>query len=288
MATPIQFQLYNQAATATLSGGSWLSGAPLTNLQVDPPQLSLRARSTNLLLASTKLAIDLGATNLPVRMIGVARHNMTQAALVRITAGTTPGGTDVANTGWVLVWPAVYLPEDLEWEDDKWWTGQLSASEIAGYPNAAMADLQANFTARYWTIEFDDTGNADGYIELAHLRMGTLWSPTYNYARGADFGWEDRTVADRSLGGVIYRETRPPARVLRLTLKNATRVEAFGVLLDAQRRLGTHTPFWVVPSPDDAARRFKRDFLAHFRKADPITQAFYSTHEAPMELEEWL
>lgn len=287
-ATPIQFQFYDEAHNATLSGGSWLAGAPLTNLQVQPPQMSLRARSTNDALASTKFQIDLGATPAPFRMVGVARHNLSLDALVRITGGTSPAGSDVFDTGWLDVWPAVYLPEDLEWEDDNFWTGQLSADEIEGYPNAAMADLGANYTARYVTIEFDDTANPDGYVELAHLRLGKLWSPTGNFAPGSSFGWEDRTDSEYSLGGAIYSDVRPSARVLRLTLKRLTRVEGFGKLLDAQRILGTHTPFWVVPSPDDTVRGFKRNFLARFRRVDPITQAFHNVHELVLELEEWL
>lgn len=288
MATPVQFQFYSKAPGATLSGGAWQAGAPLANLLLDPPQLSLRARSSNLLLASTKLNIDLGATNVPVRMIGLARHNLTRDALVRISAGTTAGGTDLYTTGWIPVWPAVYLPEDLEWEDDNFWTGQLSAEEVIGYPSHGMHDAGTNIRARHWSIELNDTANPDGYVELAHLRMGTIWSPQRNFASGAQLVWEDRTVSDYSLGGVLYSETRPPARVLRLSLTGITRVEAFGALLDAQRLLGTHTPFWVVPSPDDTARRFKRDFLARFRKLDPITQAFHDAHETVLELEEWL
>lgn len=287
-ATPFQLQLYDKAHNATLSGGSWIAGAPLSNLQVQPPQLSLRARSTNLLLASTKLNIDLGATNIPVRLVGFARHNLTMDALVRVSLGTTNGGSDVYAGAWTAVWPAVYLPEDLEWEDDNWWTGQLSEDEIEGYPNHCMIDLGANYTARYATIEFDDTANPDTYVELAHLRMGTLWQPTYNFARGAQFHWEDRSVSAESLGGVTYSDPRPPRRLLRLTLKGVTRIEAFGALLDAQRLLGTHTPFWIVPSPDDTARRFKRDFLCRFRKVDPIAQAFHNAHETTLELEEWL
>ena len=37
-------------------------------------------------------------------------------------------------------------------------------------------------------------------------------------APGAQLVWEDRSVSATSLGGVLYSETRPPARVLRLAL----------------------------------------------------------------------
>ena len=44
----------------------------------------------------------------------------------------------------------------------------------------------------------------------------TIWSPERNLAPGAQLVWEDRSVSATSLGGVLYSETRPPARVLRL------------------------------------------------------------------------
>lgn len=282
----IQFSFYNRADAAALSGGSWLAGAPLGNLQQS--LLSLRARSANALTTSTKISIDLGATNIIVRLVAVARHNLSTAAQFRVTAGTTPGGSDVYDSDWLDVWQPVYLPEDLEWEDDNFWTGIISAEEAEGYPINGFLDTGANYRARYWTIEFDDTANADGYVELARLWMGPIWSPQRNYAFGSSFGWESRTESVYSLGGVAYHDVRDPARVLRLTLKGVTATEAYGALLDAQRRLGTSGELWVVPDPTDLARGFRRNIMARFRKVDPITQAFLNIFESVLELEEIL
>lgn len=284
MATPIQFSFYNHADAATLSSGSW--SAALANLQ--QPLLSLRARSTNDDLASTTMRVDIGATTPVVRLVAFARHNLSTAALVRITAGTTAGASDLYDSGWFDAWPAVYQSEELEWEDDNFWTGQISASEAEGYPISLIHDCGENVSARYWTISFSDTSNPDGYVELARLWMGPVWSPQYSYAFGNGFAWEARTVNEYSLGGVMFSDERTPARVLSLRLPALSATEAFGAILDAQRRLGTHGQLWVRPAPDDTAREFKRSFLCHFRKIDPITQAFASIREVPMELEELL
>lgn len=283
---PIQFSFSNVADDATLSGGSWLAGAPLSNLQQE--FLSLRARSTNAVNASTKLNIDLGATNIIVRFVAVARHNLSRDARFRVSAGTTNGGTNVYTSGWQDVWPAVYLPADLEWEDDNFWTGQISAAEAESYPISGFLDTGANYRARYWTIEFDDTTNPDGYVEIARLWLGPLWSPQRNYSFGAQFGWEPRDVSEYSLGGVLHHERRHGARVLRVNLKGLTATEAYGALLDAQRLLGTVGQLWVIPQAGDLARGFKRNFMARFRKVDPITQAFLNLYENALELEEIL
>lgn len=284
MATPIQFSFYNHADAATLSSGSW--SAALANLQQG--LLSLRARSTNDDLASTTMRIDLGASPPVVRLVAFARHNLSTAATVRILAGTTAGASDIYDSDSFDAWPAVYLPEDLEWEDDNFWTGQISAAEADGYPISLIHDCAENIVARYWTISFSDTSNPDGYVELARLWMGPVWSPQYSYALGNGFGWEARTVNEYSLGGVLFSDQRAPARVLSLRLPALSAAEAFGPVLDAQRRLGTHGQFWVRPAPDDTAREFKRSFLCHFRKIDPIAQAFASIRDAPMEMEELL
>lgn len=283
---PIQFSFTNTADEATLSAGSWLSAAPLANLQQG--LLSLRARSTNDDAASTQLRVDLGAATALTRLIAFARHNLSTAATYRITAGTTAGASDVYDSGTLDAWPAVYSSLELPWESPNFWTGQITAAEAEGYPIGLIHDCGANITARYWTIYFTDTSNPDGYVELARLWMGLLWSPQRNYSFGGQFQWEARDVHEYSLGGVMFSETRAPARVLRLTLKGLNATEAYGTVLDAQRRLGTAGQLWVIPEPADAARGHKRNFMAHFRKVDPITQAFRNLYENTIELEEIL
>lgn len=282
----IQFSFYNRADAATLSAGSWQAGAPLTNLQQE--LLSLRARSTDALEASTQLRIDLGNATTVVRLVAVARHNMSLSATFRVTAGTTAGGTDVFDSGFQDVWQPVYASLDLPWEAPNFWFGRLSADEAEGYPINGFFDTGANYLARYWTIYFKDTANSDGYVEIARLWMGPVWSPQRNYALGAQFGWEARTASEYSLGGVAFHDVRDPARVLRVALKGLNATEAYGALLDVQRQIGTHGQFWVIPEPDDRVRGFKRNFMARFRKADPITQAFKPLFETQLEMEEIL
>jgi hypothetical protein len=282
---PIQFSFANIADAATLSAGSWQSTAPLANLQQE--FLSRRARSTNDDAASTQFRIDLGAAGV-FRLLAVARHNLTLDATYRVTAGTTAGGSDVYDSGTLDVWPAVYSSLELPWEHPNFWTGQIDPDDIAGYPISLIHDCAANIEARYITVYFTDTANPAGYVELSRLWVGLLWSPQRNYAFGASFGWEARDISEYSLGGVLHHDRRDPVRVLRVSLKALNNVEAYGAILDAQRRLGTAGQVWVIPEPGDLADAHKRNFLARFRRADPITHAFKALHETAMELEEVL
>jgi hypothetical protein len=282
----IQLSLTNVADAATLSAGSWLAGAPLANLQ--QPLLSLRARSTNDDAASTQLRVDLGNTSTVVRFLAVARHNLSTAATYRVTAGTTAGASDVYDSGTLDVWPAVYDQLDLEWEDDNFWDCQITAADADGYPISWTHDCASNIRARYWTIYFIDTSNPANYVELARLWMGPLWSPQVGVAVGDAFSWEPRSVPEYSLGGVAYFDVRAPARVLRFRLPMLSDAEAFGVVLDSQRRVGVHGQIWVIQDPDDLARGFKRNFMCRPRRIDPIVAMMADLQEAGFELEEIL
>jgi hypothetical protein len=283
---PVQFSFYNRADAATLSGGAWQAGAPLVNLQQE--FLSLRARSAGLAEASTQFRVDLGADAPVVRLLALARHNLSIAATYRITAGTTAGAADVYDSGFSDAWPAVYDQLDLEWEDDNFWTCQIEPDDIEGYPTGLVHDAGQNIRARHWSVYFSDAANAAGYIEVARFWAGPLWSPQVGAAPGEAFAWEARSVTDYSLGGVAFTEIRAPARVLRFKLPMLSDAEAFGVLLDAQRRVGAHGQLWVIPDPDDRARGHKRNFLARARRMDPLTAMMADLHEGGFELEEVL
>jgi hypothetical protein len=282
----IALSLYNRADAATLSGGSWLSGAPLTNLQ--QTLLSLRARSTNDDAASTQFRVDLGNTSTVVRFLAIARHNLTTAATFRVTAGTTAGASDIYDSGIRDVWPVVYDQLDLEWEDDNFWDCQITAEEAEGYPISWTHDVGSNIRARYWTFYFVDTSNPANYVELARLWMGPLWSPQVGVAAGDSFGWEPRSTVSLSLGGVAYFDVRAPARVTRFRLPMLSDAEAFGAVLDAQRRVGVHGQLWVIQDAADLARGFKRTFMCRARRIDPIVAMMADLQETGFELEEIL
>jgi hypothetical protein len=282
----LTLSLTNHADAATLSAGSWLSGAPLANLQQG--QMSLRARSTNADAASTQFRVDIGNANTVVRLVAIARHNLTPAATYRITAGTTAGAADLYDSGTLEVWPAVYDQLELEWEDDNFWDCQLTAAEAEGYPISLIHDCAANIRARYWTLYFTDTANPATYVELARLWMGPLWAPQVGVAVGDAFGWEGRSQSVYSLGGVAYHDVQAPARVLRFKLPMLSDAEALGVVLDTQRRLGTYGQLWVIQDPDDRARGFKRNFMCRARKLDPLVARMADLNETAFELEEIL
>jgi hypothetical protein len=192
------------------------------------------------------------------------------------------------DSGDIEVWQRVYDSLDLNWEDDNFWLGTISADELEGYPTSVIHDIGSNIRARYWTVQITDTANTDGYVEMGRVWFGPQWSPQINYDYGASLGWEARSDAEYALGGTIYFDEKPPARIFNFVLANITQTEAFGTVLDIQRLLRNDREVVLIPDPEDNVRGFKRNFLGRLRRSDPITQTLFDRHSVAMEVEELL
>lgn len=276
----------NRADAATLSGGSWAATLPLANLQ--QPRLSKLARSTSASASHTKFDVDLGATPLTVRLVGLMRHNLTQDATYRITAGASPGATTV-DTGWQAAWPAIYGLLDREFEHPEWFSGRISAAEAALYPIKLLVDLGAQVLHRYWRVEISDTSNPDGAVQLGRLWMGPIWQPGINYDWGPAFTWQSRDRAVEARSGARFVETLPGRRVLRLSLHELTDQEAWGRIAELMRALGTEGELVAIPDPDDAGNAHRRNILCRVSSwGDGLVEAALGKHVVTLTLEERL
>ena len=259
----------NRTDEGTLSGGTWLSTLPLVNLQNRLVQRV--ARSNGATLAATQLNVDFGS----VRTIGVVAlvvHNFSVTAKVRIRADDAADfATPTYDSGWVDVWPSGMIPLDLlNWEDDNFWLGTISANSRAGYQSPYIHALSAPQTYRYWRIEVDDTFNSDGYIQIGRLFMSQTWTPSINYALGAELGYKDTSPIETSLTGAEYFDTRTKAREFMVTLEGLTESEAYDVVLSLQRVSGISGEILQIPDIADAARIPARAYVGRLVEMSPI------------------
>lgn len=276
----------NRADAATLSGGSWAAGLPLGNLQ--QLRLSKQARSTNATTGSTKFDVDLGATPATVRLVGLMRHNLTQAATYRITGGASPGATTV-DTGWQAAWPAIYGLFDREFEHPEWFSGRISTAEAAAYPIKLLVDLGQHHVYRYWRVEISDTANPAGAVLLARLWMGPVWQPTINFDWGPAFLWQARDRAVEARSGARFVEALPGRRLFRFSLHELTDQEAWGRIAEQMRQLGTEGDLLVIPDPDDLGNAHRRNILGRVSSwGDGIVNAAYGKQMVSMTIEERL
>jgi len=271
--------------TATLSGGSWLAGLPLTNLQTDA--LASVARSTTDSTADATINVDYGAAQ-AISVVALVRHNIQSAGTWRVRGSAASDmSAPVYDSGTVAVWP------------EQWATGVLPA----GHPNAATrlltnAQIAAldpprdavlvftEATARYWRIEITDTGNTDTYIEIGRLVMAPRFQPTFNFAPGSEFGFVDGTTVGRSLSQVRFYDTRPKARMWSLSFTNLPDSETVTVLRDMIEELGQAGQLYVAGEPDDTTQRQRKSFLANIRQLSAVAYAAAGYSSIPLVLDE--
>lgn len=276
----------NRLDAATLSGGSWLAALPLANLQ--NRIIGKVARSTTDATADTKFDIDFTAEK-NIRVLSLTNHNLSLDALYRVRGSTVSNfATSVYDSGWLDVWPVVYLPADLEWEDNNWWQGKYSDEQRAGYTAALIHILPANTLARYWRIEIDDTTNAAGYVQIGRVFIGPAWQPTLNMSYGASIGWETATEVQEALGGAEYFQRRTPFRSQRFALDWMTQNEAMAQAFEIQRRAGIDQEVLWIMDPSDTVHALRRRWLGRLRKLSPIEYPYYNTGKSAFEIKELL
>jgi hypothetical protein len=267
--TNILIAYQNRTDEGTLSNGTWLSTLPLVNLQNRLVQRV--ARSNGATLAATKFDMDFGAAK-TIGVIALVVHNFSVGAKVRIQADDAADfATPTYNSGWVDVWPAGQIPQALlEWEEDNFWLGTLSANARAGYQSPFIHVPAAAQTYRYWRVEIDDTTNTDGYVHIGRLFMSATWTPTINYSYGAGLVYKDTTPIETSLSGAEYFDVRGKAREFSFTLEGLTNTEAYDIVLQLQRVAGISGEILQIPDMADTTRIPARSYVGRLVDLQPI------------------
>jgi hypothetical protein len=253
----------NIADTATASGGSWLAGLPASNVQTR--SFANVARSADAAAASTKIKFDHGSAK-AAQVLCLAGHNLSSAATIKWSRGTTDGGNDVYAGSAVNVW-------------------QITPTAFDGRAYAAVIVLPQAYTARYDLIELSDTTNAAGYVEVARAWISTLWTPTYNAAYGLRDSVQDLSGVERSDGGALWVTARRKLRAVQLVLDALSLSEADDIH-NLQMSAGTTEEVMYVPDVASSATQQRYGYIATIEELDAIEYPYYRTRSAPIRLKE--
>lgn len=272
--------------SVSFTGGSWEVDLPLTNL-VDPILQNV-ARSTDASNPSTQFVINMGAPR-NVLVVAIPGSNLSQDATYRIRGYTDAGLTiNVFDSGILPVWGIVFPWESLAFEDPSFWTGQTSPESVSNYPQPIIATMPdyVDINAQYWKIEFDDTTNTDGYVELNRLFIAGAYQPSINIQYGAQLGWSTSTVSEESLGGVLFFDERPTRRNLKVNLNVIPLQEAMNNLFEAYRAQGISRQIFFIYDPEDTANLARRSFLCYFVNIqnNPVVEDNYLLTQQQVEL----
>jgi hypothetical protein len=279
---------YYSVAFTEPSTGAWNPDLPLSNLR--DPLLSNVARSDTDDTADTQFVVDLGAPR-DIKVISIPSHNLSRTGSTWRARGYSDSGLSalVYDTGTLDVWPIVYPFGSLPFHHPSFWDGKIEPEVAAGgYPMPIVHVADVAQVAQYWKFEFDDTSNADGYVELSRLVLAPGWQPPVNMQYGAQLGWETDTTFETSLGGVRFHTRRDGRRVARFVLRNIPEDDAMVWPFEMMRELGVDGQVMFVFNPTDTAHLARRSFLATLRRLSPLEFVSFDNMQIAFELEEVL
>lgn len=273
----------NRIDDGTLSGGSWLSGLPLINLQ--DRALAKVARSTDATTASTKFSIAY-PTAKTFWAFGLHNHNLSPSASWRIKIGTTAGASDLYDSGGQGCWAMAFDNDLLEWESQNWWEDPLADPYIRS-PFAVIWPMPVSITARYISIEITDTTNTDGYIQIGRPFVGGGLKPIIGMSTDMSHTWEDPSIIETSPGGAEFYGVRRRFRLARFSLKWMNNNE-FKQVYEMYRRQGITNEILYIPDVTDYETTQRKGCLARMRQLSPIEYPYNNVHKAAFEIKELL
>jgi hypothetical protein len=275
----------NRVDESLLVGGSFAAAFPLSNAATR--EFSDTARSTDLLLASCTFDVTPPRPR-KIACVAIAAHNFTAGAKWRVQAYYDAAKTTLEyDSGLVDVWAAVYDSLDLEWEDDNFWTGQVSEEERASYQKLAIIIFPAMHLCSVVTISISDSQNAAGYVEFGRVFLADVWQPEINMSYDAGEGFVDDSTSEKTRSGTQYFDKLIPRRTCRFSLDYLTEAEAITDLRTLQRMLGITGEVLVCRTPDPSSPYFlSRTFIGRFSSLNDISSARFNGFAAPITIEE--
>jgi hypothetical protein len=254
----------NRVPEATLTGGSW--GGTLDNVKTR--YTSNLATSTDVTTASTSMTVTYPVDRF-IKIVSLYNHNLTDQASYRIRLYD---GSDVPlyDSGTMEVWPTLYVPDQLEWEYDNFWTCRPSEEDVQYIPKVALHVLDESVFCKKMVIDMDDTGNLTGHVTIGKVIACPKWQPVRNMIYGAALGWEDISTVTQSLGGVEFYSQRPKYRTASFRIDNLSEEDGTNKALGMQGQLGVSGEVFFVFDPDSPTLLHQRSFNGRLRTLSPL------------------
>lgn len=258
---------------AVLSGGSWNTDLPLSNLQSN--DIGEVARSSNALSASTVIDADFATASDPtptIEAVVLGPSNISRA-------GFSPAAT----------WQ-VRLYENSGLSPLIYDSGSLSIPSVETDLPLYLYHVLTNAvsTAGFARINIVDTGNADGYVEIGRLLFLKSWSPAVNYSEDNAFSFEPITDTVESFTGRRFFLDRGVRRRLNVTFPMLTETEIFDDVTSISIKSGISGQVFVIPNTADSTYPGRRNFLATMARAPAIRQLLVELGSTSFEFEEVL
>lgn len=258
MSSSIGIGYGNLIDTGTLSGSGWNSLQPLNNLKVRDLAVFAQSDAT-----TAEIIIDHGAA-VAAQVFGLVAHNVDEAlATIRVTRGTTSGGSEVWDSGTEPAWPFTPFGRD---------------GEHFGLWIVAPSPTVARFTRIY-------VAGGPAVIRVGRAFVGPMFRPRYSPSLATD-GWRDpNSTLDRLVNGRDLAWRRREQRSVPLQ---------FGIFSDAEGSLwheivrthGITAEVALVRSVHDRAIQQQHGFLGTMRGLSALERPAWMLNAAGVVIDE--
>ena len=257
MASSIGIGHSNLTDSATLSGGDWASGYPLTNLQGAVGRaLSSVARSESAAASDTIIDIDHGSAR-TAQLLWIPAHNLSSSATVVLERGTTPGGTDVYAGDELPAWP--FAPLDGVYSGRHFGVGVVMPSANA---------------ARYTRVRIINSTNPAGYVQLSRIFIGPAFFPAISPTK-LDADWmPSLSTVERTEDGADWVSKRQPLRRANVVF-SALSYDEGSTLHEIVRLHETTGEIVYIAHRNDRARMQQYSFLGLLRELSRLDYPFW-------------
>lgn len=182
-------------------------------------------------------------------------------------------------------WPVVYADGAQSWPFESW-DGKLSEEKAQDFPKQYFKVFDDGVLGRYVRHLIEDTGNTDGFVELAGYFLAEGWYGDVYLELGASLGWDTTTTMQRSKANAKHYNRGVQYRRLVFTVPNVQVDTALQQAADMVKRIGMHRQVYMVIDKDDAANRHRLCFVGHLSKLDPQTFINFDANSVPFSIEE--
>lgn len=274
----------NLADMGTLTASSQVATLPVAKLQ--DLQRTLVWRSTGCADEYVDLACAGGSSY--ASALGLVNHNLSGAASLIITAGSSPGASDIYSLT-VDAWPAIFgAGEGAPGEHGA--GGGLADDEIAEmYTDPTTLIYFGPCEAPYYRVRLQDPENPAGYIQAGRLFLGPYLEMPVQFDWGYRPGVESLSKKTYSDWGARWVDRKRSRRVVELPFR---RLPTDVLMWDVKRlqRLG-YEGFLLLDGKPGAASVLERQEMLIYGElvdTDSPTMTFENQGDYTLRVQELL
>jgi hypothetical protein len=190
------------------------------------------------------------------------------------------------SIGPVRARPRVFGEDEVDWDGGNFWDRTYTDEESAGFPWYRPILVPAPQYVRCVTVQPIDPLNPNGFLECGGLELAVALQLPYNFQRGAQYGYLERTERQVADGGTGYARQRPEPRTFAGSVPYMPRATAINQFLRMQRQHSTAVPFFWWPQPNKPEFELDTAFMARFSKLDSLAYATGTHDSVPLIFEE--